>query len=124
VSENRLPDYIDHIHQAAADACIFTEGMAKEDFLADRRTKSAIVMTLVIIGEAATKILDRYPEFAARHPEVPWRMMRGLRNRIAHGYFDINFNVVWDTISTALPELLIQLPDLLADAKGDQPDVD
>lgn len=67
-------------------------------------------MSLVILGEAATKVMDRYPKFAEQYPEVPWRNMRGMRNRIAHGYFEINLDVVWDTVQTALPELLERLP--------------
>lgn len=109
MSENRIPDYLDHIRQAAEDACSFVEGLGKEDFLTDRRTQSAVVMSLVVIGEAATKVMDRYPEFADRHPDVPWRSMRGMRNRIAHGYFEINLDVVWDTVQIALPELLERL---------------
>lgn len=66
-------------------------------------------MSLVVIGEAATKVMDRYPDFTDRHPDVPWRSMRGMRNRIAHGYFEINLDVVWDTVQTALPELLERL---------------
>ena len=54
--------------------------------------------------------MDGYAEFALTHAQVPWRNMRGMRNRIAHGYFDINLDVVWDTVQTALPELLKQLP--------------
>lgn len=96
MSENRLPDYLDHIRQSAEDACSFVDGLSKDDFLADRRTQSAVVMCLVVIGEAATKVMDRYPGFADRHPDVPWRSMRGMRNRIAHGYFAINLDVVWD----------------------------
>jgi uncharacterized protein with HEPN domain len=87
MSDNRLPDYLEHIQQAAADACSFIDGLSKEDFLADKRTQSAVVMSLVVIGEAATKVMDHYPGFADRHPDVPWRSMRGMRNRIAHGYF-------------------------------------
>ena len=67
-------------------------------------------MSLVIDGEAASKLMDQYPDFTTAHPQVPWRSMRGMRNRIAHGYFDINLEVVWDTVQTALPELLQQLP--------------
>jgi uncharacterized protein with HEPN domain len=67
-------------------------------------------MSLVIIGEAATKLMDRYPEVTERHSEVPWRSMRGMRNRVAHGYFDINLDVAWETVQTALPELLKHLP--------------
>lgn len=66
-------------------------------------------MSLVVIGEAATKVMDRYPGFADRYPDVPWRSMRGMRNRIAHGYFEINLDVVWDTVQTALPDLLERL---------------
>jgi uncharacterized protein with HEPN domain len=53
--------------------------------------------------------MDAYAEFADAHPEVPWRSMRGMRNRIAHRYFDINLDVVWDTVQTPLAELLKQL---------------
>lgn len=116
--ENRLPDYIDHIQQAAADACSFVEGLSKDDFLADKRTQQAVIMNFIIIGEAATKVMDGYVEFAQAHPEVLWRSMRNMRNRMAHGYFDINLDVVWETVHQWLPVLLQQLPALYQDAKG------
>ncbi len=90
MNESRLPDYLDHIRQAAADACSFVEGQRKEDFLADRRTQQAVILSLLIIGEAATKLLQSHGGFLSRHPEVPWSSMKGMRNRLAHGYFDIN----------------------------------
>ena len=121
MSENRLPDYLDHIQQAATDARSFVEGMAKDDFLADKRTQQAVIMSLIIIGEAATKVMDGYIEFAQTHGQVPWRNMRGMRNRIAHGYFDVNLDVVGDTVQTALPELLQQLLAVRQDADGDTP---
>lgn len=92
------------------------EGLTKEDFLEDKRTQQAVVMSIIIIGEAVTKVMDRYAEFAQAHGQVPWRNMRGMRNRIAHGYFDINHDVVWDTVQSALPELLKQLPAVRQDA--------
>ncbi len=110
MTDSRLPDYLDHIRQAATDACSFVEGLSKYQFLADKRTQQAVVMCLVIIGEAATKVMDQYANFAGQNPQVPWRNIRGMRNRIAHGYFDINLDVVWDTVQTALPELLRHLP--------------
>ena len=94
------------MQQAAQDACSFIEGMSFADFQEDKRTQQAAVMSLIIIGEAATKVMDGFPDFVATHAEIPWRSMRGMRNRIAHGYFDINLEVVWATITTALPELL------------------
>lgn len=106
----RLRDYLDHIRQAAMDACAHIEGMSKEDFLADRRTQQAVVMNLIVIGEAATRLLQEHGDFTAAHGNIPWRNMKGMRNRIAHGYFEINLEVVWDTVRSALPELLENLP--------------
>ena len=83
--------------------------MDKQDFLADKRTQQAVIMNLVIIGEAATRMVSDFPEFTAAHPEIPWRNMRGMRNRIAHGYFDIDLGQVWETADMALPELRAQL---------------
>jgi uncharacterized protein with HEPN domain len=112
MSENRLSDYLGHIQQSATDVCSFVEGLSKEEFLADKRTQKAVVMCLVIIGEAASKIMDRHPAFVDQNPNVHWRSMRGMRNRIAHGYFDINLDVVWETTQTALPELLKCIPQV------------
>ena len=112
MNESRLADYLDHMRQAASDACGFVEGLSKEEFLADKRTQQAVIMSLIVIGEAATKVMDGYGEFAERHAQVPWRSMRAMRNRIAHGYFDINLDVVWDTVQIALPALLEQLSAL------------
>ena len=114
--ENRLPDYLDHIQQAASDALSFVRGMSKDDFLTDKRTQQAVIMSLIIIGEAATKVMDGYAEFVQAHAEVPWRSMRNMRNRMAHGYFDINSDVVWTTVQEWLPELLRQLPATRRDA--------
>ena len=116
MNENRLPDYLEHIQQAAIDARSFVDGLAKEDFLADKRTQQAVIMSLIIIGEAATKIMDGYTAFTQAHSEVPWRSMRNMRIRMAHGYFDINLDIVWDTVQEWLPELLKQLPSVLQDS--------
>lgn len=114
MTSNRLGDYLNHIRQAATDAITFVEGLSKEEFLEDRRTQQAVIMSLIIIGEASTKIMDQYPDFTVGHPHIPWRSMRGIRNRIAHGYFDINLDVVWDTIQSALPDLLGRIPGATA----------
>lgn len=116
MSDHRLPDYLDHIRQAAADACNFVEGLKKEEFLADKRTQQAVIMSLMIMGETTVKIMNQYPAFLERHPGIEWHGMRGMRNRIAHGYFEINLDVVWDTVLFALPELLNALPPVIDDA--------
>jgi len=70
MNENHLSDYIVHIQQAAADVRSFVEGLAKDDFLADKRTQQAVIMSLIIIGEAATKVMEGYAAFTQVHPEV------------------------------------------------------
>jgi uncharacterized protein with HEPN domain len=122
MSGNGLADYLDHMQRAATDALTFVEGLNKADFVNDKRTQQAVVMSLIIIGEVAAKVMDRHAGFAARHPDVPWRSMRGMRNRIAHGYFDINLDVVWDTVQAALPALLKQLHTIHGEAGGDVDD--
>lgn len=110
----RLADYLGHMSNAAGEIASFTEGQDRKDFLADRRTQQAVVMNLLIIGEAAAKIMDSDPAFVRAHPEVPWRSMRGMRNRMAHGYFETNFELVWETASTEMPRLADMLSILSA----------
>ena len=94
-----------HMLEAATQATDYVEGMDRADFFADKRTQQAVILNLIVLGEAATKLMDRHPETAAAHPEIAWRSMRGMRNRIAHGYYDIDLEVVWETVANALPEL-------------------
>lgn len=122
MKENRLADYLDHIQQAAADARSFVEGQTKVHFLGDKRTQQAVIMSLIIIGEAATKVMDGHAEFTQAHAEVPWRSMRNMRNRMAHGYFEINLDVVWETVQEWLPELLKELPAVRQDADDEDRD--
>lgn len=110
---NRQSDYIRHILEAVAHALDYIEGFDKTDFLSDNRTQQACIMNILIIGEAATKLINQYPEFIEQHSTIPWFSMRGMRNRIAHGYFDIDLDVVWETITEALPQLQQQLKEVL-----------
>ena len=109
MTDKRLSDYLDHMQTAAADAHSFVEGLTKDEFLADKRTQQAVIMSLIIIGEAATKVMDHYADFTLLHAAVPWRSMRNMRNRMAHGYFEINLDLVWQTVHEWLPELRTQL---------------
>jgi uncharacterized protein with HEPN domain len=78
----------------------------------------AVVLNLLLIGEVAARIVEGAPVFVAAHPEIPWAAMRGMRNRIAHGYFELDLKVVWDTVGSAVPQLSRRLPGLLR-AAGD-----
>jgi uncharacterized protein with HEPN domain len=116
----RAADYLDHMIEAAQQACFYVSRQDKTDFLMDRRTQQAVILNLVILGEAVTKLISQDAQFVARYPAVPWRSMKGMRNRLAHGYFDINLDMVWDTVQTALPQLLEQLPAIRDTARGKQ----
>lgn len=108
------PALLAHMREAVGQSLAYTEGMAKEDFLADKRTQQAVILNLIIIGEAATKLMDHHAGLIKGHPGIEWRAMRGMRNRIAHGYYDINLDVVWDTVHGALPELSDRLAGIEA----------
>ena len=112
MSAGRSAEYIDQVLGAARQALIYVEGLSKADFLSDKRTQQAVILNLVIIGEVATRLLRDHSDFVTKHPQVPWRNMKGMRNRVAHGYFELNLDVVWDTVQTALPELVKQLTDV------------
>ncbi|RYF82657.1 MAG: DUF86 domain-containing protein [Comamonadaceae bacterium] len=109
----RLADYLQHMQQAASDAIGYVEHMDRAAFIQDRRTQQAVVFNLVVLGEAAGNVLSDHAAFAAKHVEVPWRAMRTTRSRVAHGYFDINVDVIWETVQAALPQLLAVLPPVV-----------
>lgn len=109
MAESRLPDYLGQMGFAAGEALEFLADMEKSDFLRDRKTQQAVVMNLLIVGEAASRIMDKFPEFVLANKDVPWRNMRGMRNRMAHGYFQTDMDLVFDTAVLALPELILQI---------------
>lgn len=119
MNENRLTDFLDQMLEAARLACAYVEGMDKDGFLIDTRTQQAVILNIIVIGEVATKLLKDYGGFLDQHTDLPWRNMKGMRNRIAHGYFDIDLDVVWETVQTALPQLLTRLP-AIRDAASSQ----
>jgi uncharacterized protein with HEPN domain len=109
VTFSRLPDHLERMLAAAQQALSYVDGFGKPDFIEDKRTQQAVVLNLILIGEEATKVLVAYPDFAHANAHIPWRSMKGMRNRIAHGYFEINLDTVWDTVQQALPALVDQL---------------
>jgi uncharacterized protein with HEPN domain len=108
----RTIDHLAHMRRAAGDACGFLAGLDRAAFDGDLRTQRAVLMSLVILGEAATQLMERDPDFVANHPAWPWRAMRGMRNRIAHGYFEVQLDLVWTTVTRDLPALLAHIDEL------------
>ena len=108
----RLEDYIRHIQEAVAQSLDYVKGFDKHAFLSDKRTQQAVIMNLIIIGEAATRLMMESPDFIEHHPDIPWRNMRGMRNRLAHGYFDLDLDLIWETLCVSLPQLQRQISKL------------
>ncbi|MDB5090258.1 MAG: hypothetical protein JWR09_4252 [Mucilaginibacter sp.] len=73
-----------------------------EDFLKDERLIRAVCRSLEIIGEASSKV---HPDIKEKYPLVPWREMNDIRNKIIHHYFGVDYDIVWDTIQTNIPQL-------------------
>ena len=111
MSFDRTDLHLDLIREAAENAATFIRGMDKANFLTDARTRHAVAMCLMIIGENAAKLARDHPDFIAAHSKTPWREAIGLRNRIAHGYEDLDFEMMWSTATEYLPAFLRSLPE-------------
>ncbi len=114
---DRIQDHLLKMQQAAAETLAFVDGCSREDFFDDSQMQKAVAMNLMIIGESTARIMNLSPDFALQHPALAWHNMRTLRNRIAHDYFELDFDIVWDTVQTDLPELLELLPPVIAAAR-------
>lgn len=95
---------------AARDAVVFADGLSFSEFARDQRTQLAILKCVEIVGEAASRV---GAETREAHPAIPWREIVGMRNRLAHAYFEIDLRLVWDTVRNDLPPLIVQLEPLV-----------
>jgi uncharacterized protein with HEPN domain len=109
----RLPEYLGHIVQAIDRVQRYVEDLVEGDFLQDEKTQDAVIRNFEVIGEASNNIKKYHPDFALQHPEVPLNFAYEMRNALAHGYFKIDFEVVWTTIHTDLPGLRTQVSALI-----------
>ncbi len=101
-----------HMLDAAREALSFVAGRNSEDLGRDRMLVLALVKEIEIIGEAASRISD---ESRKALPRIPWPKIIAMRNRLIHAYADVDLSIVWDTLTGALPELLRELENALAD---------
>ena len=97
---------VQHMIEAAEQALAFIRERQRADLEADPMLRLALTRAVEIVGEAAAQISAAGREAM---PAVPWPQIAGMRNRLVHAYFDINLNILWDTVQLALPPLLVQL---------------
>jgi uncharacterized protein with HEPN domain len=102
--------YLTDILIAGEKVLRYTEGMNFENFVADDRTFDAVIRNLQIIGEAVKNIPDDVREL---NPEIEWRKIAGLRDILAHAYFQIEDEIIWDVVQNKIPALLGVVSQLL-----------
>lgn len=104
--QDRIRDILD----AIAEIQQFTNEMDFDTFREDDKTIRAVEMNFIIIGESASQIPEEIIEL---HPDIPWHLMRAMRNRIVHVYFQVDEKLMWDTIHNDLPPLIFDLEKLV-----------
>jgi uncharacterized protein with HEPN domain len=93
---------LDILHEARM-ALSFVTGKTSVDFEQDHQCQYAVIRAIEVMGEAAGRVSD---DFRDSHPEIPWRRIIGMRNRMIHGYDDIVLSIVWEVVSSDIPELI------------------
>ena len=109
--------YLQHILDEIEYLSSLRPSITYEDLLNDRTTEHAVTRSLEIIGEAAKNVPDT---IKTANPKIPWKFMDGIRDKIIHGYFAINYEIVWDVIQNKLPELEPEIRSLCDLMRGNE----
>lgn len=104
--------YLDDISGAIDKILNYTGGMGFEQFKNDGKTVDAVIRNFEVIGEAAKNIPDN---LAAAYPDVPWKEMAGMRDKLSHEYFGVRLDVVWHTVQGRLPGLRSRIQEIIGE---------
>ena len=102
-----------HMQDAACAAVKFAQANTRESLDDDLMFAFALVKAIEIVGEAASKISKEEQE---NYPQIPWKSITGMRNKIVHDYFDVDYDVVWETVQERIPELITELKKILPES--------
>lgn len=105
-----------HMLEIAREASSFAATRDRRDMDTDRMLVLALVKSIEIIGEAGARVSE---EGRAATPDLPWPEIVAMRNRLVHAYFDVNLDIVWETVRKDLPALIIVLQDALNEREAD-----
>ena len=107
-----------HMLDAAREATGFVAGKTRESLDTDRLLVRGLSYTIGIIGEAPSKVSSEVQDAT---PQIPWAQIVGMRNRLVHGYFDVNLDRLWATVLESLPPLIAELEKILPPEEPEQP---
>ena len=102
--------YVGHMLDTARKAVRLAAGQTRADYGANEALRLALAHLLQVIGEAARRVSD---EFRQRHPDIAWKAIVGMRHKVVHDYMDVDEDVVWQTVTQELPDLIRQLEPLV-----------
>jgi len=104
-----------HMLDAAREARSFTQGQSRKDLDLSRMLVLALVKDIEIVGEAAARVSE---DVQRSHPDIPWSDIIGMRHRLIHACFEINLDILWETVVTDLPPLIASLEEVLPTEAG------
>ncbi|MDI6735527.1 MAG: DUF86 domain-containing protein [bacterium] len=107
-----IRDYLQDILDSIREVKEFIENMEFEDFAEDKKSINAVVRSLEVIGEAAKKIPDNLRE---KYPQIPWKRMAGMRDKLIHEYWGVDLEIVWEVINSELPPISPLIQKVLGD---------
>jgi uncharacterized protein with HEPN domain len=108
--------YLDDLLEACDDIAEFIAGVAESEFADNKLIRSAVLQKVIVLGEVAFRLPA---EFKAAHPEVDWAAIAGMRHRLVHGYFEVEWPIVWVAASDEAPELRQQIAQILHSEFGE-----
>ncbi len=94
--------YIKHMLEATKQIKIYIDEVSYEEFEKDSLRQDGVIRQIEILGEAANQISENLKE---EYPEIPWKDVAGMRNKLIHGYFEVDLETVWNTVKNDLPRL-------------------
>jgi uncharacterized protein with HEPN domain len=107
VKDDRV--YLQHIRDALDDIAAYC-GSDRDAFFSDRMRQDATLRKLEVIGQAVKNLSD---PTKSRRPEIPWKQIAGMRDKVIHDYFGVNLEIVWAVVERELPKLKVAIADLL-----------
>jgi len=114
---NKDAAFLNHVREETKFILKTCEGLEREDLMLNQLLQRAVLRSLEVIGEAVKNISE---ELKQRHPELEWKKLTGLRDKLIHHYFGVDWVIVWDVITTRIPSLHEQIEQLVEEEKKEK----